>query len=92
MRAIIVWALSVAVNYFWEDSGGGERLTRMSGIQGLGFAIMVIGSFVFNRILRLPECGDEAHNAIQEALLTEAQGEPPEPPGPTETDPLGTVG
>jgi hypothetical protein len=31
----------------------------MSSIQGLGFVLMVLGSFVYNRVLKLPECGQE---------------------------------
>jgi drug/metabolite transporter (DMT)-like permease len=82
MRAITVWVLSVAVNSIWEESGGGERLTKMSAVQGLGFVVMVMGSFVYNRVLKLPDCGgSENVLAIQETLLKEDEGEPPETVG-----------
>jgi drug/metabolite transporter (DMT)-like permease len=57
LRAIGVWVLSVAVYYIWDGRIGGERVTRMSSIQGLGFVLMVLGSFIYNRLLRLPDCG-----------------------------------
>jgi drug/metabolite transporter (DMT)-like permease len=63
LRAIGVWMLSVGVYYVWDGGIGGERVTPMSSIQGLGFVLMVLGSFVYNRVLKLPKCGQDGPRA-----------------------------
>lgn len=70
LRAIGVWILSVVVGYLWKDSGGGERLTKASGIQGIGFGLMVIGSFIFNRVVKLPRFCEKCSNSLSQEGLT----------------------
>jgi hypothetical protein len=54
LRSISTWALSVIIYYIWPDSGAGEALTPMSAVQGVGFLISIFGSFVYNKVLKLP--------------------------------------
>jgi drug/metabolite transporter (DMT)-like permease len=72
MRAIGVWVLSVTVYYIWGGKNGGERITPLSSIQGLGFAMMVLGSLVYNRVLKLPDCGQAGAG---KPLLTQQSAE-----------------
>jgi hypothetical protein len=46
--------LSVVIYYIWPDSGAGEKVTLWSILQGGGFLISIFGSFVYNRIVKLP--------------------------------------
>jgi hypothetical protein len=54
LRSISVWALSVIVYYAWPDSGAGEKLDKWSMLQGAGFIVSVLGSFIYNRVFGLP--------------------------------------
>jgi hypothetical protein len=54
LRSISTWVLSVIIYYIWPDSGAGEKLNLMSIVQGVGFCISIFGSFVYNRVVKLP--------------------------------------
>ncbi len=54
LRSIAVWALSAIVYYIWPDSGCGEKLELLSLVQGLGFIISILGSFIYNRVIKFP--------------------------------------
>jgi hypothetical protein len=48
----------------WPDSGAGEKLSKWSLLQGAGF---IVGSFIYNRIFKLPFC---AYEEVPSKLLT----------------------
>jgi drug/metabolite transporter (DMT)-like permease len=54
LRSIAVWALSVIIFYIWPDSGSGESVDKWSALQGAGFLVSILGSFLYNRVIKLP--------------------------------------
>lgn len=52
LRSAAVWVLSVIVNYIAPNSGAGEALTYYSFLQLAGFGLSILGSFIYNRVLR----------------------------------------
>jgi hypothetical protein len=54
LRSISTWALSVIIYYAWPESGAGEKLSWWSFLQAGGFVISIVGSFVYNRVVKLP--------------------------------------
>ncbi|KAH0795993.1 putative integral membrane protein [Histomonas meleagridis] len=66
LRSIAVWALSVIVYYLFPNSGAGEKLKLMSLVQLLGFAISILGSFIYNRVLKFPCYNYEADEAMNQ--------------------------
>jgi drug/metabolite transporter (DMT)-like permease len=54
LRSIAVWALSVIIFYIWPDSGAGESVDKWSALQGAGFLVSILGSFLYNRVIKLP--------------------------------------
>lgn len=54
LRSAAVWALSVVIYYVAPSSGAGEPLTLTSLIQLLGFSVSILGSFIYNRVIRFP--------------------------------------
>ena len=63
LRSIAVWALSAIVYYIWPNSGCGEKLELLSLVQCLGFLISILGSFIYNRVIKFPcfDYSDEEH-------------------------------
>lgn len=68
LRSIAVWVLSAVVYYLFPNSGGGEPLNIMSLIQLLGFAISILGSFIYNRVIKFPCYNYENENENQQAI------------------------
>jgi drug/metabolite transporter (DMT)-like permease len=54
LRAIAVWTLSVIIFYIWPDSQAGEPVDKWSALQGAGFILSIMGSFIYNRVIKLP--------------------------------------
>ena len=54
IRSATVWVVSVIVHYIAPNSGAGESLSLMSLVQLLGFSISILGSFIYNRVIKLP--------------------------------------
>ncbi|OHT12940.1 hypothetical protein TRFO_16984 [Tritrichomonas foetus] len=54
LRSIAVWMLSVIFYYAFPGLGAGEKLDLMSLVQLLGFSISILGSFIYNRVIKLP--------------------------------------
>ena len=54
LRSAAVWALSVVIYYIAPNSGAGEPLNLMSLLQLAGFSISILGSFIYNRIIKIP--------------------------------------
>ena len=52
LRSIAVWVLSVIFYYAFPSLGAGEKLTLMSLVQLLGFSISILGSFIYNRVIK----------------------------------------
>lgn len=89
LRSISVWVVSVTLGVIWPDSGAGEKLNWMSFVRAAGFAIMLAGSMIYNRILKVPgfekrqvvttvvnEKGEEGQIA-KEGLEEGSQSQPP---------------
>jgi drug/metabolite transporter (DMT)-like permease len=56
LRSISTWATSVFVYYVWRGSGAGETLSIWSLVRLAGFTLMVIGSLIYQKMLKLPCC------------------------------------
>jgi hypothetical protein len=54
LRSIAVWVLSVIVHYTFPDSGAGEHLNYWSFLEAFGFLVSIFGSFLYNKVVRLP--------------------------------------
>jgi drug/metabolite transporter (DMT)-like permease len=54
LRSISTWATSVFVYYAWRGSGAGETLSYWSVVRLIGFGLMVIGSMIYQEMLKLP--------------------------------------
>ena len=55
LRSAAVWLLSVIVYYINPNSGGGEKLSWPSSLlQLIGFSVSILGSFIYNRVIRFP--------------------------------------
>jgi drug/metabolite transporter (DMT)-like permease len=75
LRPIAVWALSVIVYYVWPDSGAGEKVDKWSLLQGAGFIVSVFGSFIYNRVIKLPFCKyDDEDEELNSGAARETDG------------------
>ena len=54
LRSAAVWILSVIIRYVAPSSGAGESLSWMSLVELLGFSISILGSFIYNRVIKIP--------------------------------------
>jgi hypothetical protein len=63
LRSIAVWIASVALDFVWPESGAGEKLNWMSFVRGGGFLVMLVGSMIYNRLIRIP--GFDDHEAAE---------------------------
>jgi hypothetical protein len=54
LRSVAVWVLSVVVHYTFPDSGAGEHLNYWSFLEAFGFIVSIFGSFLYNKVVRLP--------------------------------------
>lgn len=68
LRSIAVWLLSVIFYYAFPSLGAGEQLNLMSLVQLLGFSISILGSFIYNRVIKFPCLPDQDVNS--KPLLT----------------------
>ena len=53
LRSMAVWAVSVIFYYAFPSLGAGEGLNLMSLVQLLGFSVSILGSFIYNRVIKL---------------------------------------
>lgn len=53
LRSMVVWAVSVVFYYAFPSLGAGEGLNLMSLVQLLGFSVSILGSFIYNRVIKL---------------------------------------
>jgi hypothetical protein len=54
-RTIFVWMASVAVHYYpGADRSFGEPLTKWSGLQFIGFVVLLLGESVYDGLVKLP--------------------------------------
>jgi drug/metabolite transporter (DMT)-like permease len=58
LRSIPVWIVSVAIDYIWPETGAGEKLNWMSLARAAGFGIMLAGTMVYNRVIKMPGVKD----------------------------------
>lgn len=54
LRSMAVWAVSVFFYYVFPSLGAGEGLNWMSLVQLLGFSVSILGSFIYNRVIKIP--------------------------------------
>jgi drug/metabolite transporter (DMT)-like permease len=54
LRSAAVWLLSVIIHYTIPSTGAGESLNLMSLVQLFGFSVSILGSFIYNRVIRIP--------------------------------------
>ena len=71
LRSMAVWALSVIVYYLFPKSGGGEPINILSLLQLAGFAVSICGSFIYNRVIKLPFLKYEEDELNNEPLIKE---------------------
>merc|ERR1719195_2099910 len=54
-RTLMIWAFGLYVHYYVDSSSPfGESLTDYSGLQLVGFAILVTGQTVYGEVLKVP--------------------------------------
>jgi hypothetical protein len=71
LRSISTWATSVFVYYVWRGSGAGETLSLWSIVRLAGFTLMVIGSLIYQRMLKMPCCSrDEFQEELNVPVYT----------------------
>jgi len=71
LRSAAVWLLSVIVYYISPSSGGGEKLTWPGSLlQLLGFCISILGSFIYNRVIKFPCCKEPEEEGQEEKQET----------------------
>jgi hypothetical protein len=71
LRSITTWATSVFVYYVWRGSGAGETLSIWSLVRLAGFALMVVGSLIYQRMLKIPCCkADEYQDELAFPVYT----------------------
>jgi len=58
-RTILVWSFQLLVHYAFDKSAG-ERWTRWSYIQVIGFALLITGTVLYNGIIKIPYMQYEA--------------------------------
>lgn len=54
IRPLPVWILSVTARYIQESSYIGEPIDKYTALELSGFLIAMIGSFIYNRIIKFP--------------------------------------
>jgi drug/metabolite transporter (DMT)-like permease len=54
LRSITTWVVSVLVYYAWPTSGAGEAVSWWSLLRLFGFGTMVLGSLIYQRMIRIP--------------------------------------
>lgn len=52
LRSMVVWMVSVIFYYAFPSLGAGEGLNLMSLVQLLGFSVSILGSFIYNRVIK----------------------------------------
>jgi drug/metabolite transporter (DMT)-like permease len=54
-RTLVIWLFDLGVHYFWDsESPYGEALTPYSGMQLVGFMILVLGQATYGEVFQLP--------------------------------------
>jgi hypothetical protein len=53
LRSISTWAVSVMVYYAWPSSQSGEQLSWWSFLRLFGFAVLLLGSLIYHRMVRV---------------------------------------
>merc|ERR550525_1704847 len=54
LRTMFVWLFDVII-YYTIDKEFGEKLTYYSFLQGGGFVLLIVGTLIYNKIIRLPD-------------------------------------
>lgn len=54
-RTMVIWAFGLMVHYYFDpNSPFGEELTNYSGLQLVGFVVLVLGQAIYGEVLKLP--------------------------------------
>jgi drug/metabolite transporter (DMT)-like permease len=53
LRSISTWVVSVMVYYAWPSSESGERLSWWSFLRLFGFGVLLLGSLIYHRMVRV---------------------------------------
>ena len=51
-RTACVWVVMIIIEFFWKDHG--EKLSWWSILELAGFALLILATFIYNRIVKLP--------------------------------------
>lgn len=54
IKSFAVWILSVIVNFIFPNTSAGEKLSMWSLLQMTGFGFCIVGTCIYNRIIKLP--------------------------------------
>ncbi|EAY02644.1 hypothetical protein TVAG_252950 [Trichomonas vaginalis G3] len=64
LRTSVVWVLLVIIHYAFPNSGSGEGLSIYSLVELLGFLISILGSFIYNEVIKINCFGSNKDNKI----------------------------
>ena len=79
LRTLSVWLVEIIIFYgIAPDSGYGEGWHQYSWLQVIGFALLVLGTLIYNSIIKFP-CFNYDHKKPQSREA--AMGESPSSPG-----------
>jgi drug/metabolite transporter (DMT)-like permease len=82
LRSIAIWVLALVVQVLWPETGAGERLSWYSFVRAGGFLIMVLGTTIYTRVLKLPYVYYPPEETEKEKEKEkEKAGDPEAPPG-----------
>ena len=57
IRPLALWILSTLVYYLWdqgEEEGVGEKVDKYSFLELAGYAVVILGNLIYNRVIRFP--------------------------------------
>ncbi|KAJ6226278.1 hypothetical protein M0813_10968 [Anaeramoeba flamelloides] len=66
LRTLLIWGIQILIYYSSPKSGFGEKWTNWSYLELVGFAGLIYGTFVYNKIIKLKcfEYGSESKESI----------------------------
>ncbi|KAJ6226381.1 hypothetical protein M0813_10902 [Anaeramoeba flamelloides] len=64
LRTLLIWGIQLVIHYSSPKSGFGEKWTNWSYLELVGFAGLIYGTFVYNKIIKL-KCFEYENEVIE---------------------------
>lgn len=55
-RTLLIWVTGLCLAYFYGKGQYGEKWNKYSYLQAGSFILLIIGTFVYNKIIKIPSC------------------------------------